>query len=226
MLSGLLIDLVTGEPMVARGGRGRHGGYYRYYGPKRGPGRRLRADEIERAVWEAVASVVFAGPAVEQARTWVEGGAEAEVDELEQRLVDLRHRAAGLRASADNLVAAIAQGVDGRTVSGRLASIEAELAQVGEDSIAAEIELAMQPETIDLDGGAEDWCRALRAAYEDDDILRAQFLRRIISRIDVPAEGPLVVHHSLITPGRTIAPPLGSGHEGRGSHDVLEWLPD
>ncbi len=107
-------------------------------------------------------------------------------------------------------------------MSARLASIEAELAQVGEDSIAAEIELAMQPEATDLGGDAEDWCRALRAVYDDDECLRTRFLRRVIIRIDVPSTGPMVVHHRLIAPrANQQAPDLLV--EGQGSCDTPEW---
>jgi hypothetical protein len=222
--SGLLVDGATGEHLVARGGRGRLGAYYRYYGPKRGSGRRLQADEIESAVWSAVADVVFAGPALAQAREWVAEGSAAAVADLEQRVTDCHLRARGLRASADHLVAAIAQGVDARSVGARLQSIEAELAQVEEDGIAAEVELATQPEPTDLDVAAADWCLALREAYEADNVLRARFLRRIISRIDVPADGHLTVHHRLITPGRSNDLAPGGSAEGPCSHEVLEWL--
>ena len=59
-------------------------------------------------------------------------------------------------------------------------------------------------------------------AYDADNVLRTRFLRRIISRIDVPADGALVVHHRLITPrANQQAPDLLV--EGQGSCDTPEW---
>jgi len=61
-------------------------------------------------------------------------------------------------------------------------------------------------------------------AYDADNVLRTRFLRRIISRIDVPADGHLTVHHRLITPGRSNDLAPGGSAEGPCSHEVLEWL--
>ncbi len=67
------------------------------------------------------------------------------------------------------------------------------------------------------------WCNAMRDELAANPALLREFLRAVVVRIDVPAEGPLVLHHHLLRPGTERTPAPGGARGSNKSPFVLIW---
>lgn len=123
-LSGVLHDAGSGAAYHGECATGRNGVRVRYYGVRGDDGkvRRVRADDVEAAVQEAVASVLADPALVDEvamaaAQVAVEEAESAEVGELRGRLADLDRE-------AQSIVDAIVGGVPASMVAARAQEVE------------------------------------------------------------------------------------------------------
>lgn len=223
-LTGLLF-CACGEPYVARGGTGRNGTYYHAYACRSCTGgRRLNGDEWERKIIEAVLDATLTLDSVAEAAEWwagqrgeVASGLEGELREHEGRRRDLERQVQRLTnaiAEADIAPAPMVQGIQARHVE--IAAEEAEIAR-----LTTELARSQAPDQTPREF-MEAWCAVMREAVLSDPALQKEFLRAVVDRIDVPAEGPLVLRHHLLRPAEAPAA------DTRGSNELAfsgHWLP-
>jgi len=216
LLTGLLFYEATGAPLVARGSTSATGRTHHYYGPQQGTARRLRGDAVDRQVLEAVADATLTPEAILEGLTWYREQRRHRIATAADTLRELTGRREGLLAQIRRLTNELANGLASDAVRERLLELEAELAGVNAEVARVQVDVVGEESEVEDDPGRwQQFCSQVRANLMADPELQRAFLHLVVNRIDVPPEGPLTVHHTVLRPTQSAREPS----------DVLNWLP-
>jgi len=222
ILTGLLFT-ETGEPLIARGGRGRDGRYYHSYSTRAAGGPRLAGPEWERRILEAVVDATLTEESILEGLTWYREQRRHRIATAADTLRELTGRREGLLVQIRNLTMELANGLASDAVRERLLELEAELASVSAEVARVQVDVAGEESEIEDDPARwAEFCRLVRERLMADPDLQRAYLRLVVNRIVVPEGGPIVIHHTILRP----AEPANAHSPGSdGTPDVLAWLP-
>ena len=233
-LTGLLECAVCGNTYHARGGRGRGGKYYHSYACSKCPKSRRVSAADEARIVKAVLDATMSPEAIDEALTWWRQQGDARLKELEGSVAAARRRRDAISAHIDRLVDAVAEGADAKPLNARLTALHKELLASEEDvnRALAELDVADADVLVDEESWSA-WMAVIRRALEEDSVMAGSFVRSVVNRIEVPVEGPYVVHHTLLKPAQcserleSQTPTDIANHGGSNDNPIfMHWLRD
>jgi len=217
LLTGLLFYGDTAMPLVARGSTSATRRAYHYYGPQKGTGRRLRGDALDQQVLEAVMEATLTEDALREGLEWYRAQRRHRIATAADTLRELSTQRETLLTQIRRLTNELANGLASDAVRERLIELEAGLAGVNGEIACVQVDVAGEESEIEDDPTLwAEFCSQVRARLLADPDLQRAYLHLVVNRIDVPADGPLTIHHTILRPTES----------ARAPSDILDWLPN
>lgn len=190
-----------GEPLVGDMCTSKNGSQHRYYmcrsaRKKKGCGNgRIQKDRLEEAVIRATCQDMLTDEMIEKMCAGIMRYQEEEYDPVNSFTAQLK----SVRERKDNIVKAIENGVDARTLAHRLKSLEAE-----EDELTVKI-ANMQVRHPRL---TEEQVRALLRRYQRMDVtdpdVRREMIRTFVARVELKKDAVLLLYNLTDSPCRSV----------------------